>query len=185
VLVDGVYETVDGVEKYRPRTAEELAQLSALVKGVVGFDDTRGDVLQIESTRFFNDPTPQTPLEPTTLVPRWYRWYYGAAAAAVILLLSVGGIALLMRRAARNVRVSSVNILAGGDEAPPPALGENASAPALPAPRLGDPDRLRSEAIEMALRDPDTASVVLREWLNAGPSARGPVPSGTVHATNG
>ncbi len=53
VLVDGVYEKgSDGKIVYRPRTAEEMEQISDLVKSAVGFDANRGDMVEVENLQF-------------------------------------------------------------------------------------------------------------------------------------
>ena len=53
VLVDGVYEKDEkGELVYRPRTAEEMDKLTALVKSAVGYDANRGDMVEVENLRF-------------------------------------------------------------------------------------------------------------------------------------
>ena len=53
VLVDGIYEKdKDGNLVYRPRSAEEMEQISALVKSAVGYDANRGDLVEVENLRF-------------------------------------------------------------------------------------------------------------------------------------
>lgn len=53
VMVDGVYEKdAEGKMQYRPRTAEEMEQLKALVKSAVGYDANRGDMVEVENIRF-------------------------------------------------------------------------------------------------------------------------------------
>ena len=53
VMVDGVYEKdAEGKMVYRPRTAEEMEQLKALVKSAVGFDANRADMVEVENIRF-------------------------------------------------------------------------------------------------------------------------------------
>ncbi len=55
VIVDGVREAgPDGAEAYRPQTAAEIGQIENLVKSAVGFNAARGDVVTIESMRFFD-----------------------------------------------------------------------------------------------------------------------------------
>ena len=52
-MVDGVYEKgADGKTVYRDRTAEEMEQLSALVKSAVGYDANRGDIVEVENLKF-------------------------------------------------------------------------------------------------------------------------------------
>lgn len=59
VLVDGHYETpatADGEEEaervYTPRTQEELDQIERLVKSAIGFDETRGDTIEVANMQF-------------------------------------------------------------------------------------------------------------------------------------
>ena len=48
VLVDGTYTTAeDGTRTYSPRSEEELPQLAALVRSTVGFDQSRGDTVEV------------------------------------------------------------------------------------------------------------------------------------------
>lgn len=56
VLVDGTYpEGTDGKTTYTPRTDEELKQLKALVSSAVGFDEKRGDKIELVNMRFTQD----------------------------------------------------------------------------------------------------------------------------------
>jgi flagellar M-ring protein FliF len=53
VLVDGLYPEDDaGASSYQPRSAEELAQLTALVRGAIGYDADRGDTLEVINMQF-------------------------------------------------------------------------------------------------------------------------------------
>lgn len=68
VLVDGVYEKgEDGQKVYRPRTAEEMEKITALVKSAVGFDSDRGDKVEVENMRFVNI-LPETEVEKEILI---------------------------------------------------------------------------------------------------------------------
>ena len=54
VLVDGNYltDTASETATYQPRSAEELEQLRALVRGAIGFDAQRGDTVDVINMRF-------------------------------------------------------------------------------------------------------------------------------------
>ncbi len=53
VLVDGRYiKDEDGNKTYEPRSKEEMDQIAALVKTAVGFDENRGDVIEIANLQF-------------------------------------------------------------------------------------------------------------------------------------
>jgi flagellar M-ring protein FliF len=53
VLVDGTYATAaDGTTTYAPRAAEELDQIGKLVKSAIGYDEKRGDTVEVVNMRF-------------------------------------------------------------------------------------------------------------------------------------
>jgi len=57
VLVDGIWEPqAAGPATFRERTPEELQRISALVRSAVGFDERRGDTVEIVSMRFADPP---------------------------------------------------------------------------------------------------------------------------------
>jgi flagellar M-ring protein FliF len=65
VLVDGIYGKNDkGETTYQPRSKEEIDQIAALVRSAIGFDQKRGDQVEVVNLRFAE--TPVTPItEPT------------------------------------------------------------------------------------------------------------------------
>ena len=75
----------------KPRSAQEIAAIEALVKGAVGFDQNRGDVVALSSRKF---ATPAS----ATLVAPWYEasWVsmlarnLSALAVTLVLLLGIG-----------------------------------------------------------------------------------------------
>ncbi len=53
VLVDGTYATdAEGKKTYTPRTQKELDQIAALVKSATGFDEARGDKVEVVNMQF-------------------------------------------------------------------------------------------------------------------------------------
>lgn len=54
VLVDGLYTTPEGGGEpvYGPRSEEELEKLTKLVKNAIGFDEKRGDSIEVANMRF-------------------------------------------------------------------------------------------------------------------------------------
>jgi flagellar M-ring protein FliF len=58
VLVDGTYSKNDkGELVYQPRSKEEIDQIAALVRSAIGFDQKRGDQVQVVNLRFADQPT--------------------------------------------------------------------------------------------------------------------------------
>jgi flagellar M-ring protein FliF len=57
VVVDGVYTTdAQGNSVYAPRSAEEITQLTALVRSAVGYSEPRGDSVEVANMQFAERP---------------------------------------------------------------------------------------------------------------------------------
>ena len=53
VLVDGNYtKDADGKDVYAPRTDDEIKQLKTLVSSAIGYDEKRGDKIEVVNMRF-------------------------------------------------------------------------------------------------------------------------------------
>ena len=53
VLVDGNYTTdADGTQTYTPRTDDEIKQLKTLIASAIGYDEKRGDKIEVVNMRF-------------------------------------------------------------------------------------------------------------------------------------
>ncbi len=58
VLIDGTYTTNEQGERvYAPRSAEELQRLETLVKSAIGFDEERGDKVEVVNMQFADTTT--------------------------------------------------------------------------------------------------------------------------------
>ena len=66
VLVDGTYGKNDkGDATYQPRSKEEIDQIGALVRTAIGFDQKRGDQVQVINLRFSESPAVAPITEPS------------------------------------------------------------------------------------------------------------------------
>lgn len=87
VLVDGIY-TGEGTEaKYTPRPDEEVQKLQQLVKSVIGFDEKRGDTVEIINMQFAAAPAD---LFETSALD-WLK----ADLSSIIQTLVLGGVSIL------------------------------------------------------------------------------------------
>ncbi|MBR0897233.1 flagellar M-ring protein FliF [Bradyrhizobium tropiciagri] len=69
VLVDGAYSKNEkGEMVYQDRTKEQLDRIAALVRSAIGFDQKRGDQVEVVNLRFAEPPTAQPIAEPTGLL---------------------------------------------------------------------------------------------------------------------
>ncbi|MBX9752949.1 MAG: flagellar M-ring protein FliF [Roseococcus sp.] len=140
VLVDGVTEPrPDGPATKRERTPEELARIAGLVRNAVGFNEQRGDRVEVVSMRFA-DPE-EAPREtgmlgldiPQAVMARLLE-------TAVIGLLILLTLLLVARPVARKLSLSlnPTPALAGAGGADAAALAASGGVPGIAA-RPGDP----------------------------------------------
>ncbi len=130
VLVDGNYITDKKGEKtYAPRSAAELAQIAALVKSSIGFDEKRGDKVEVVNMKFAvnDDILEESPLD----------WLKGSVDS-IVQTLVLGGIAVLV--ILMIVRPLVSRVLVTSDEEREAEEQERAllGGPGLIAGQLGD-----------------------------------------------
>ncbi len=150
VLVDGAEEKgADGTLSWRPRSAEELDRIARLVRTAIGFDEKRGDHVEVVNMRFTTDP--DSAVEPRGLfgLPLDRADLMRLAQTALLGLVAVAALLLVLRpmvlRLTAPVQgmaalpgVAGAAALAGGGALP---LGGAAEAGAL----LGAPDPVTGE----------------------------------------
>lgn len=165
----------------KPRNAQEIAALEALVKGAVGFDQARGDVVALSSRSFIKAEEVKAPWYEADWVSPLVR---NLSALAVALLVVFGiGRPLLKRRAAAQDAAAS-NMAANG-----PKIGREISTEiGRQSPSVADPagtvtlDMIsstydyaqRADLIRNFVKqDPDRAALVVRDLLKEGKKDNG------------
>lgn len=169
VLLDGV----DG----KPRDDAEVQRLGELVRRAVGFDQQRGDQLEIRSAVFTRSAEEPVAVTAAAALP---VWLWPAVGGGAVLLLALLAFVLLRRRAPEpkqlllrpGARVADLEGAADGA----PIDGEAKDQAALPgsdaAKALPDGvDAFREKARELARTDPARAAHLIRAWLNVEGSA--------------
>jgi flagellar M-ring protein FliF len=98
VLVDGVTTTTTeagkSVEKWTPRSPEELAQYESIIKSAIGFDEKRGDVVKVENLKFQKEDFTESDkllssLEKRKLISYMIKWGILALIFGAFFLLVV------------------------------------------------------------------------------------------------
>lgn len=180
VVVDGAG---DGAT-YKPRAADEMAKITALVKSAMGYDASRGDQVQVTNMAFarsgITDTTPASKpllgLDPGY----WFKIIEAAILGLTALLMGLFVVKpLISRMFAAQAASGGATALADGTviagALPPPAQGSGDSGnPALPAPSQIDTSRIdagvRQSAIkkvgEVVQSHPDEALAIIRTWLH-------------------
>jgi flagellar M-ring protein FliF len=182
VLVDGKSTPNEAGEPvYSPRDADELAQIESLVRSAIGFDATRGDVVEVKNMPFSAPPPVEE--EDSWLQLTKYdlmRLAELAALALVALMLILGVVRPMLQRLAPLPAPAA----AGGGERGLAALPGNLAPAALAAPdgqrptppvdqdgvQLDPEARIRAELLKRArgvIEDaPDEAVAIIRSWLH-------------------
>lgn len=104
VVVDGIYAQDDaGNINYQPRTQEELDQIAALVRSTIGFDEARGDRVEIANLRFAEPPEALPISEAGGFFSFTLDDYFRIAEIVVLLLLGLFAILFVIRPLVRRM----------------------------------------------------------------------------------
>lgn len=182
VLVDGVYvKGADGQTTYEPRPREELERIAALVRTTIGFDQARGDQLEVVNLRFAEG---QQALgdEGTSLLSSLFSFtkddLMRFAELAVLGLLTLIVFATVVRPLVRRVLAPEMGLTRA--LAPPEAAAAIAAgavaAPASEVTRMLDVARINGQVQaqsiermgELVKTNPQETAAILREWMHEG-----------------
>jgi flagellar M-ring protein FliF len=191
VLVDGIYGKNDkGEPVYEPRAQEEMDRIAALVRSAIGFDQKRGDVVEVVNLRFAEQPTPAI-TEPTGL-SSWLQFtkddIMRGVELVVMTLLGLIVVLFVVRPLVRRIIAPETPAL--GAAGPAPALG--AAGAAVPAEEAGAEaavgpsqaakmidiaqvqGQVHAQSIqkvgELANRNPNETVSIIRQWLQEAPT---------------
>jgi flagellar M-ring protein FliF len=189
VLVDGVYTRNDkGEPVYADRGKEELDRIAALVRTAIGFDQKRGDQIEVVNLRFAEVPT-QAFNEPTGI---WAMLQFTkddimrAIELGVMLILSLVVLLLVVRPLVRRMitpekAAAALAAVTGGAVALPAAAGADGGEVTLsPTPsattKMIDMAQVQGQVHaqsiqkvgELADRNPNETVSIIRSWLHDG-----------------
>jgi flagellar M-ring protein FliF len=189
VVVDG---KSDGKGNYQPRSAAEMAQITALVKSAIGFDKARGDQVQVANMAFAHLDTGDATPAPKPLLGLdsgyWFKIIEAAIMCVTALLIGLFVVRPLIVRmfapnpamAAAPQALTNASPVAGALPAPPHGGTADAAVPssqpaALPAPRESiDIAQIEGQVRESSIRKvgevvsahPEEALAIIRTWLH-------------------
>ena len=193
VLVDGSYETdAEGEQVYIPRSEEELQQLGALVRSAIGFDESRGDTVEIINMQFAVEEIPEE-VTTSSLFGLGKEDLFEIAEFLLIAIVAVLVILLVLRPlVGRAVAMMAATAQAAADAAQQMQLESSeaaSAAAALAAPEAASSPRRENAAAEIDSmidisavegqvrassvtkigeiidKHPDEALSILRTWL--------------------
>jgi flagellar M-ring protein FliF len=153
--------------QWRPRSPEELRNLTALAQAAVGFDAARGDLLEVEDLAFDDNRAPPPPSLPGQIL--------ATAEGSPILVKYAALLTGLLVVVAFGVRPALSHARVG-----PPAKATIKELPGPAEPRIMrqpepaevDPERLRTQEIfeqvtDHLKREPTQSSRLLQSWIHS------------------
>jgi flagellar M-ring protein FliF len=178
VLVDGTYAGEGPARTFTPRDPAELERLGELVKVAVGYNATRGDSVRVDSARFVSSEPPESVdlRAPQAFWTGQKRWVYLAGAGVLLAVLSALVLALRGKRKKAPAAAGKQDARQLVNASIPATLAAEPPKASLPRGTTEeDRGRTRTEALDIAVRDPASAAIVLRGWL--GGQAGSPAPA--------
>ena len=191
VVVDGTTTTGEGASAYKARTAAEMAQITALVKSAMGFDQARGDQVQVTNMPFARMDVAQGSEAPAPLLGLdagyWFKIIEAGILCLTALLIGLFVAKPLINRmfaaqgsvAGAPTQLAGVSPVAGALPSPAMASAEGAPggsfAPALSAPNPSiDISRIDGQVRESSIKKvgevvsshPEEALAIIRTWLH-------------------
>jgi flagellar M-ring protein FliF len=193
VLVDGTYGKNDkGEVTYQPRSKEEIDQIAALVRTAIGFDQKRGDQVEVVNLRFAEMPT-----HPITEPSGWLAALQftkddimRTIEMVVMGLLGIVVLLMVVRPLVRRVLAPEEGTLAA---LPPGAAASVGQAPDATAAAPGEAlkaepsqtakmieiaqvqGQVHAQSVqkvgELADKNPREAVTIIRQWLNENAAA--------------
>jgi flagellar M-ring protein FliF len=184
VLVDGVYEKNDkGESVYKARPQEELDRIAALVRSAIGFEQKRGDQVEVVNLRFAETlPVPVLAADPgglMTLLQFTKDDMMRGIELGVMMLLGLVVIFLVVRPLVRRVLQPEPGALqhqqhpiAISAEAVP-SIAPSSAAAELTGQMIDVAQvqgQVHAQSVhrvgELAEKNPHETVAVLRQWLN-------------------
>jgi flagellar M-ring protein FliF len=156
--------------QWQSRSPEELRNLTALAAAAVGFDSTRGDMLQVEDLAFDDNRSQAPPSLPGQLLATAENSpvvvKYAALLVGVLVVVAFG-----VRPALRHARTAPA-IKAVQKELPGQTADAPQSALKQPQPAEADPERIRVQEIYDQVtghlkREPAQSSRLLQSWIHS------------------
>jgi flagellar M-ring protein FliF len=166
VLIDNIHSVdKDGKPKERALTQPELDHITALVKDAVGFDESRGDSVNVLNSSFQAEPAPpDTELES---VPIWERPMVRDLAKLLAGLIALVVLVLAVLRPLVRSLVTPIRAVLAAPPEPEPSVA-NAGKAALSGSTAIEPaayDQHVSNARALVGQDPKRVAQVVRTWV--------------------
>jgi flagellar M-ring protein FliF len=185
VLVDGSYAKSDkGEMVYQERSKEQLDRIAALVRSSIGFDQKRGDQLEIVNLKFAEAPAVTPVVEPTGLLGMLQFTkddVMYVVELGMMMLLSLVVLFMVIRPLVKRILASeevaslmgdAVPALSDGTPSQNLVAGPNATAQMIDVAQVQGQVHAQSvhRVGELAERNPNETASIVRQWLSEQPA---------------
>ncbi|MCP4617413.1 MAG: flagellar M-ring protein FliF [Bradyrhizobium sp.] len=185
VLVDGVYSKNEkGEMVYQDRTKEQLDRIAAVVRSAIGFDQKRGDQVEVVNLRFAEPPSVPAVAEPTGLLGMFQFTkddVMYVIELGVMMMLGLVVLFMVIRPLVKRILTAEVVPALTSGAAPALADGAGAGEAGAPGQALlpgGAASKIdvaqvqgqvHAQAVhrvgELAERNPNETAAIIRQWL--------------------
>jgi flagellar M-ring protein FliF len=187
VLVDGSYaKNEKGEMVYQERSKEQLDRIAALVRSAIGFDQKRGDQVEVVNLKFAEAPAVPPVAEPTGLlgfIQFTKDDVMYVIELGVMMLLSLVVLFMVIRPLVRRI-IASEEIASLTADDPVPALTDGSGQPgqglvaANATAQMIDVAQVQGQVHaqsvhrvgELAERNPNETASIVRQWLSEQPA---------------
>jgi len=186
VLVDGIYtKNEKGDSVYQPRGKEELDRIAALVRSAIGFDQKRGDQVEVVNLKFADGPVSVPVAEPTGFLGMLQFTkddVMNVIELIVMMLLGIVVLFVVIRPLVKRILSPEVNLLTGAPQPalPPPSEAAADAGAQGPTSATGNKmanlidvaqvqGQVHAQSVhrvgELAERNPHETVSIIRQWL--------------------
>lgn len=149
VLIDGTYQGEGSARVFVPRPTEEIDRYRELIKRAVGFNEERGDQIEVASAPFQAPPPAEAPEAPALLARfgAWSEVLWRAAGLLTALVVALAVVRPFLLAMANRAPVAPPLVASTAPRALP---GESAAAAGL---------------LDVARRNPEQTAQVIKQWV--------------------
>jgi flagellar M-ring protein FliF len=168
VIVDGTYkDTADAKGKkgreYQARSPEEMKSIEAMVKKAIGYDESRGDQVEVINMPFNWSVAEE---ESKAVAGEWWKEYilisYKPLVSLILAALFIFFVVRPLLRRRASLPQEETTYL------PKPSLQPALPADTSPQPKSID---LKTQTVQLIQENPSRAVGIIKEWINEGKDA--------------
>lgn len=171
VLVDGNYGPAakEGKREYIPRSEEELQKITAIVRNAVGYNEERGDRVEVVNIPFGSDEAEEPAAMPPSVMEKYAQWLPMGLKYGLPLLISIMAFIFVLRPMVKWATQGGGGLAPGMGQFPLPAtvgeLSESRASALSEASSVQESIVLRQKAAELARSKPKESANIVKSWL--------------------